>query len=636
MNPLDLFSTALGYLMEPCYALTGNWWLAILLFTAVTKVILLPVSLWCQSNSIKMVAMMPKINRIKVKYFGDKETIGEEQAALFKREHYHGLLSIVPLAIQLLILIALINTIYAITGANPSLIIGLIPSQDGGFTLLMPLLAGFAAICLSFAQNRIHPLQKEQSRAEQMSTNGVSIAISFILGIFVPLGVGFYWACSNFLSIIVQFICNIIINPKKHVDYAALAESKKELDAIQSLDGKKWYQKDENRKREKADYKRFFSVLNKHIVFYSEASGFYKYFKNVIDYLLANSNVTIHYVTNDPNDQIFEIAKEQPRIRPYYIGLKRIITLFMKMDADVVVMTTPDLEKYYLKRSYVRKDIEYVFIDHGPTSVHMCYREGALNHFDTILCVGQHQIDEIRATETVYNLKPKNLVECGYGQIDSLLKSYESMPKEDHDIKKILVAPSYQTDNILDSCLDEVVNQLGNGEYSLIIRPHPEYKKRFPGKMDALLQKYQDKIGENFIIETDFSSNVTIFSADLVITDWSGIAHEFSYTTRKPSLFINTPMKVLNPNYEKIGLTPIDISLRNEIGVSLNLDELFKLKDTVDELFEEQEKYSSAIERVMTKYLFNIGESGKVGGKYLLTTLVNKKSVNRGEANENN
>ena len=91
MNPLDLLSTLLGYLMEPCYALTGNWWLAILLFTAVTKVILLPVSLWCQSNSIKMVAMMPEINRIKVKYFGDKETIGEEQAALFKREHYHPL-----------------------------------------------------------------------------------------------------------------------------------------------------------------------------------------------------------------------------------------------------------------------------------------------------------------------------------------------------------------------------------------------------------------------------------------------------------------------------------------------------------------------------------------------------------------
>ena len=37
----------------------------------------------------------------------------------------------------------------------------------------------------------------------------------------------------------------------------------------------------------------------------------------------------------------------------------------MKMDADIVVMTTPDLDNYYIKRSLVRKDIEYVYMTHG-------------------------------------------------------------------------------------------------------------------------------------------------------------------------------------------------------------------------------------------------------------------------------
>ena len=631
MNPLEILSMILGYLMDVCYSVVGNWWIAIFLFTAVTKVILLPLSLWCQKNSVKMVEMMPEINRIKVKYFGDKETIGEEQAALFKREHYHGLLSLVPLAIQIIILMGLIDVIYTIAAENPSLALGLIPFEVGGFTLVMPLIAGFAAICLSFAQNRIHPLQKEQSRAEQMTTNGISIAISFVLGVFVPMGVGFYWACSNILSILVQVVCNIFINPQKSVDYDALEESRKELSAMQSLDGKKWYQKDENRKREKADYKKFFKVVNKHLVFYSEASGFYKYFKNIIEYLLAHSNVIIHYVTNDPNDQIFEIAKTEPRIRPYYIGLKRIITLFMKMDADIVVMTTPDLDKYYLKRSYVRKDIEYVYLQHGPTSFSMCLREGALDNFDTVLCAGQPQVDEIRATETVYGLKPKNLVHCGYGLIDTLLKSYAEIGEVMNPVKKILVAPSYQADNILDSCLDEVVNQLGNGEYCLIIRPHPEYKKRFPGKMDAILQKYQNRLGENFIIETDFSSNVTIFTADLLITDWSGIAYEFSYTTKKPSLFINTPMKILNPNYEKIGIPPLDITLRDKVGVSLDLDKLSALKKTVDELFERREDYFVSINQLTNDSFFNLGDSGSAGGRYILDSLVNRKNSVKSE-----
>ena len=629
MNPLELLSMILGYLMDFCYGIVGNWWVAIILFTAVTKVILLPLSLWCQKNSVKMVEMMPEINRIKVKYFGDKETIGEEQAALFKREHYHGLLSLVPLAIQIIILMGLIDVIYTIAAENPSLSLGLIPFEVGGFALVMPLIAGFAAICLSFAQNRIHPLQKEQSRAEQMTTNGISIAISFVLGVFVPMGVGFYWACSNILSILVQVVCNIFINPKKSVDYDALEESRKELSAMQSLDGKKWYQKDENRKREKADYKKFFNIVNKHLVFYSEASGFYKYFKNIIEYLLAHSNVIIHYVTNDPNDQIFEIAKTEPRIRPYYIGLKRIITLFMKMDADIVVMTTPDLDNYYLKRSYVKKDIEYIYLQHGPTSLIMCLREGAVDNFDTVFCVGQPQIDEIRATEQVYNLKPKTLFPCGYGLMDTLLQSNSINPESNQNgIKRILVAPSYQPDNILDSCLDKVIEQLGNENYCLIIRPHPEYIKRFPKKIEAMYSKYQDRIRSNFIIEGDFSSNTSIFSSDMLITDWSGIAYEFSYTTKKPSLFINTPMKVLNPNYAKIGVPPLDITLRDKVGVSLNLDELDSLGKEVENLFKNQASWKPLIEELMQKSFFNLGKSGEAGGQYLLDSLIKKQHEN--------
>ena len=76
-----------------------------------------------------------------------------------------------------------------------------------------------------------------------------------------------------------------------------MAESKKELEAMGKLGGKR---SKEEKRREKEDYKRFFSVANKHLVFYSEKSGFYKYFQNVIEELLRCSNVTIHYVTSDP------------------------------------------------------------------------------------------------------------------------------------------------------------------------------------------------------------------------------------------------------------------------------------------------------------------------------------------------
>lgn len=42
---MELLAQVLDLIMRPCYQLTGNWWLAILLFTVIVKIILFPMSL---------------------------------------------------------------------------------------------------------------------------------------------------------------------------------------------------------------------------------------------------------------------------------------------------------------------------------------------------------------------------------------------------------------------------------------------------------------------------------------------------------------------------------------------------------------------------------------------------------------
>ena len=106
---------------------------------------------------------------------------------------------------------------------------------------------------------------------------------------------------------------------------------------------------------------------------------------------MNNTNIVIHYITSDIHDQVFELAKTQERLRPYYIGEKRLITMMMKMDADMVVMTMPDIEKYHIKRSYVRKDIEYLYIPHGVDSNNLMLRQGAIDYYDTVFHTGKNQ-----------------------------------------------------------------------------------------------------------------------------------------------------------------------------------------------------------------------------------------------------
>ena len=616
---MELIVSFFSWIMDWCHQWCPNWWIDIIVFTLITKVLQYPLSIWCHVNSLKMVAIMPETIRIKIEHYGDGETIGEKTADLFKREHYHPLLSLVPLAIQIIILMGFVKVIYAIAAAEKGSLLGKIPVQDGGVSWVMPIAAGMAAWLLGYCQNRISPLQREQSRAQQMTTNGISIGISLFLGCFVGMGVGLYWAASNIFSILVQLCCNYTIRPQSRIDYPKLRSAQSDLKKLE--DSLRHDVSPEDRKREKQDYKRFFHVVNKHLVFYAEGGGYYKYFKSVIEWLLDHSNVTIHYVTNDPNDGVFRMAEANPHVRAYYIGPTKIIPLMMKMDADMVVMTTPDLGQYHIKRSYVRKDVEYVYLCHGPTSVNMCTRRGAYDNFDTVFSNGEYQSKEFRALEKIGGLKEKKIVPTGYIYFDTLFAEYRPQPVG--AVKRIMVAPSYQADNIFDSCLDELVSALSGDGRVVVLRPHPQYVRRFPAKAKAIADRYSDR--RDVELEFDFTKPSSMERSDILVTDWSGIACEFSFTTGKPCIFIDTPMKVINPDYEKTGLVPTEISFRNRLGKSFALDGLNAIPPVVDDMLANPEKYSQQIKEVLETMYYNPGHAGEVAGKYILESLINKK-----------
>ena len=680
---MDYICYPFGYLMKWCYDLLGNYGWAIILFTLATKIVMLPLSVWVHKNSIKMVKLQPEINFLKVRFFGDRERIAEEENKLHKREKYNPLISIIPMILQIVLLFAVlyiikeplthifhigdetckalgsvINAHYredqlaivravqdgriaasAFEGNAEALsaietlksfrldFIGIkldsIASEVWGWYILVPVVAALSAYLLCFVQNMANVIQAEQTKFNKYGMTVLSVGLSLYLGFFVYAGVALYWVAGNILAIVQQFILNAVINPKKYVDYGLLEKSREELRKIDSLDaGKSGAKERANRKREKADYKRFFNIVNKHIVIWSERSGFYKYFEALIEGLLAKSNITIHYITNDPDDAIFKKAESEPRIKPYYIGPKKMITLMMRMDADIVVMTTPDLQTYYIKRSLIRKDIEYIYVPHDMMSVHMSFRKGSMDNFDTVFCTGAHVEREIRATERVYDLPAKTLVKFGYPLAEKLERSCSELEKSAGGVKEILIAPSWQEDNLLDSCVDQLITGLDAEGYHITVRPHPEYSKRYPEKIQLLVEKYKDIPEERLTFELDFTTNRSIYSSDLLITDWSGIAYEFAFATKKPVLFVNTKMKVENPDWQEIGETPAEIYLRPEVGIALEKNEVeSRVGQAASELLCKADEYRERIEEIKLSHLYSYGTNGAEGVKYILSRL---------------
>ena len=628
---LDALGNVFGYVMFGCYKLIRDYGMAIVIFTLLSKIIMLPISVMVQKNSIKMVKMYPEMNRIKARCFGNQELMSEEQYKLYKKEDYHPMLDLVPVILQLILLMGVVgafrapiwNRVENLDMRFLGLDLGVIPVQALGISIVIPIIAALSAWLMCYVQNRINVLQSEQSKVNQISTLLLSVGLSLYLGFFVTAGVGLYWTVGNLLSIVQLFLLNIWINPKKYIDYEDLEESKKELEKVTQYASKtkKESRKDEFSALEKQDYKRFLKYGEKQIVFYSEKNGFYKYYQNVIETILRKTDIVIHYITGDPHDEVFALANDNFRV--YYIGENKLIVLMMKMEADIVCMTMPDLQRYHIKRSMVKNDIEYVYMDHGVGSLNLMLRKHALDYFDTIFAANDLVYAEMRAQEKAYGLKERTIVKWGSGVIDNMISNYEASTAEgekEKSKKSILIAPSWQTDNIMDSCIDKILDNLLGKGYDIILRPHPQYVRHFEEKLLAMQEKY--KAYEDFTLQMDFSSNDTVYNADILMTDWSGIGYEYSFTTLKPSLFINTPMKVMNPDYKEIDVTPFDIEIRDKVGISVDMDNLDSIAEVVDTLLHDTSYTKEEMKKVREQYLYNVGTSGDVGAKYLIDQLI--------------
>ena len=143
--------------------------------------------------------------------------------------------------------------------------------------------------------------------------------------------------------------------------------------------------------------------------------------------------------------------------------------------------------------------------------------------------------------------------------------------------------------------------------------------------MDKIVEKYKDYNKNRLTFELDFSSNKSIYSSDLLITDWSGIAAEFSFGTKRPCIFVNTKMKVCNQNWENLGIIPSEILIRDKVGISINKEDVSTIDTVAENLFKNSKKYKEDITNYFETYTYNHGTAAQEGAKYILSSLLEKQ-----------
>lgn len=312
---------------------------------------------------------------------------------------------------------------------------------------------------------------------------------------------------------------------------------------------------------------RFMQLPREHrrLTFYSEGKNYWPHLKGLINEVLAISEIPVCYISSGEDDP--GLLFKHPNYKTFIIDEGFVRNwMFENLDTDVMVMTMPDLHQYQVKRSKFK--VHYVYVQHSLVSLHMVYRKGAFDYYDTIFCAGPHHVKEIRAIETKYNLPSKNLVEHGYGLLEDIKSEAERRPKNiSVDVTKhALIAPSWGPKGTIESGLGlEIVDKLIDQGHKVTLRPHPQTTKFAGDKVNAILNKYVNNPLFNY--EANVVGQNSLHESDFMVSDWSGVAMDYAFGLNKPVLFIDVPRKVNNLDYKEIEIEPFEVSVREKIGI---------------------------------------------------------------------
>ncbi|MAG37368.1 MAG: hypothetical protein CL878_14130 [Dehalococcoidia bacterium] len=198
--------------------LTGSAGLAIIVFTVLIRLVLLPLSLKGSRSMKAMQSLQPKIADLKKRYGDDKQKVQEETMKLYKEQGVNPLGGCLPLLLQMPFFFAFYHALINLGGGEmaheafqaPFLWVADLSKPDVlrlsglGFPIpfLLPLLAGGT----QWVQQRMMTPRSDdpQQRLQQQMMQFMPLMI-IVIGVNFGAGLALYWVVQNLFGIVQQY-----------------------------------------------------------------------------------------------------------------------------------------------------------------------------------------------------------------------------------------------------------------------------------------------------------------------------------------------------------------------------------------------------------------------------------------------
>jgi hypothetical protein len=266
-------------------------------------------------------------------------------------------------------------------------------------------------------------------------------------------------------------------------------------------------------------------------VIYCEGKQYVNVFKPILDEFEKRKTACL-YLTSMQDDPVFDAGYQF--VKAEYIGEgNKAFARLNLMTADIVLMTTPGLDVYQLKRSKMVK--HYAHVLHAPSDATM-YRLFGIDYFDSVLLSGDYQAKDIRTLEKLRGLPEKELVTVGCTYLDICSEKMKRIPKEENHPFTVLVSPSWGASALLSKYGERLLDPLIKTGWRIIVRPHPQSITVEKGVLNRLTEKY--RACKNLIWDYDNDNIFSLSRSDVMISDFSGIVFDYTFLCNKPVFYI--------------------------------------------------------------------------------------------------
>tara|TARA_Y100000590_G_scaffold349157_1_gene400573 strand:+ start:3957 stop:5636 length:1680 start_codon:yes stop_codon:yes gene_type:complete len=213
------FTKPLFFVIDYFFRMTGNFGLAIVIITALVRLIFFPLANYSFRSMAKMKVLQPEMVRLKELHKDDKVKLQQEMMALYKREKVNPISGCLPVLIQIPFFFAIYKMLFVtlemrhqpffgwiedLSARDPTSIFnlfGLIPWDPPTFLMIgaWPILMGVSM----WVQQKLNPTPPDPVQAKIFMF--FPLFLTIILAPF-PSGLVVYWTVNNVLTIAQQWV----------------------------------------------------------------------------------------------------------------------------------------------------------------------------------------------------------------------------------------------------------------------------------------------------------------------------------------------------------------------------------------------------------------------------------------------